>query len=236
MRVQVVLLALGFVSSYAAVCRSPLNDRFETPCATTVATKGPVSVRRLGDKQSVTLVATSSVDPGFPLNSALEFGALLILKYFTNSPGGQAASPGVVLTRTTPLTIRKDVTGGGGWTLWMAASNAQFPDGPSQLPTPGQYEELTAITLPGSTGQGKAAYFAVVNFTTPSLPQEADWTAACALATGKGALPHKFVLDGSAPFPDATLALYNDLSTRGAWTSECWVGVRPAADGDLSPE
>jgi hypothetical protein len=210
------------------VCRSPLNERYETPCATTLATKGPVSVRRLGTTEAVTLVTTSDLDPGFPFVSGLEFGSLMIFKYFTASPGGQApGSPGVVLNRTTPLAIRKDA--GGAWRLWMAASSAQFPDGPSQLPKPGQYEELQALPLPGSTGQGRAAFFAVVNFTTPSLPQVEDWMAACALATAPGALPRRFVLDGSAPFPSATLALYNELAHQGPWTSECWVGVRPLA-------
>ena len=48
----------------------------------------------------------------------------------------------------------------------------------------------------------------------------------CVYATAPGALPQKFVLD-SAPFPSATLALYNEAGHRGPWTSECWVGVRP---------
>jgi hypothetical protein len=225
-----LLLAALFVPTHAVYCRSPLNMRFETPCATTLAAKGPVTVRRLGTEQAVTLLATQDLDPGLSLVQGLEFGALLILKYFTDSPGGQAVSPGVVLNRTTPLTLRKDTAAaGGGWTLWMAASPSQFPGGPSQLPLPGQYEELRAVGLPGSTGQGRAAYFAVVNFTTPSLPQEADWLAACALATAPGALPHKFVLDALAPFPSATLALYNNAGHQGPWTSECWVGVRPLA-------
>ena len=221
------LLAAGVVSVTAAVCRSPLNDKFETPCYETVANRGPVSVRRYGAKEAVTLIITPDLDPGFPLVSALEFGALMILKYFTDSPGGQATTPGTVLNRTTPLTIRKDASGaGGGWTLWMAASPSQFPDGPSTLPAPGQYEELRAAPLPGSTGQGRDAYFAVVNITTPSFPQESDWTAACALATAPGALPHKFVLD-SAPFPTPTLAFYDGAGHDGPWNSECWVGVRP---------
>ena len=232
MRTLSLLLAAGAVLSVnAKVCRSPLNERFETPCATTLATQGRVSVRRLGTEEAVSLVITSDLDPGFSLDSALDFGALLIFKYFTASPGGQAGSPGVVLNRTTPLTIRKDTrAGGGGWTLWMAASPAQFPDGPSQLPMPGKYEELQALPLPGSTGQGRAAYFAVVNFTTPSLPTQADWEEACALATAPGALPPSFVLDGGAPFPDATLALYEEAGHNGPWTSECWVGVRPLAE------
>jgi hypothetical protein len=211
--------------SAAAVCRSPLNEQFETPCSTTVATKGPVSVRRYGATEAVTLVITDDVDPNFGLDSALDFGALLIFKYFTASPGGQASSPGVVLTRTTPLTIRKNADTG--WTLWMAAAQSQFPSGPGDLPKPGQYEELQALSLNGSTGQGRDAYFAVVNFTTPSLPQEAEWEQACALAKAPGALPRKFELDGSAPFPDATLALYNLAGHKGPWTSECWLGVRP---------
>ena len=218
------LLAAGVSSAGAAVCSSPLNERFETPCSTTVATKGPVSVRRYGAAEAVTLVVTSDLDPGFPLNSALEFGAVMLFKYFTNSPGGQAASPGVVLTRTTPLTIRKNADAG--WTVWMAAAHSQFPAGPP-LPAPGKYEELGARLLPGSTGQTDA-FFAVVNLTTPSFPTEAEWTGACALATAPGALPRKFVLDGSAPFPNATLALYNEAGHDGPWTSECWVGVRPA--------
>jgi hypothetical protein len=149
------LLAVALVSVDAVVCHSPLNKRFETPCATTVATKGPVEVRRLGTEQAVTLVITSDLDPGFSLEQTLDFGALLILKYFTNSPGGQApGSPGVVLNRTAPLTIRKDA-GGAGWTLWMAASPNQFPDGPSQLPKPGQYEELSALPLPAGGGEAK---------------------------------------------------------------------------------
>lgn len=223
------LLAAGTLSCVlrgaAAVCRSPLNEQFETPCSTTVAAKGPVSVRRYGAAEAVTLVITSDLDATFPLFSALEFGALMIFKYFTASPGGQASSPGVVLTRTTPLTIRKNADKG--WTLWMAAAQSQFPDGPGQLPKPGQYEELQALPLNGSTGQGRSAYFAVVNFTTPSLPLESDWAQACALATAPGALPRKFELDGSAPFPDATLALYEQAGHNGPWTSECWVGVRP---------
>jgi hypothetical protein len=108
----------------------------------------------------------------------------------------------------------------------MAVAPSQFPDGPSTLPAPGKYEELRAAPLPGSTGQGRAAYFAVVNITTASFPQESDWTAACALATAPGALPHKFVLD-SAPFPTPTLAFYNGAGHVGPWNSECWVGVRP---------
>ena len=111
----------------------------------------------------------------------------------------------------------------------MAAAQSQFPNGPGQLPKPGQYEELQALALNGSTGQGRSAYFAVVNFTTPSLPLESDWAQACALATAPGALPRKFELDGSAPFPDATLALYEQAGHQGPWTSECWVGVRPVA-------
>jgi hypothetical protein len=215
-------------ASSAKQCRSPLNERFETPCATTLATKGRVSVKQLGTEQAVTLIETSDLDTGLELVQALEFGALLILKYFTAAPGGQApGSAGVVLNRTTPLTIRKDA--GGGWALWMAASPSQFPGGPSQLPAPGQYEELQPLPLPGSTGQGRAAYFAVVNFSTPSLPQEADWKEACAVATAPGGLPRKFVLDNSAPFPSATLALYNEAGHQGPWTSECWVGVKPVA-------
>jgi hypothetical protein len=225
--VPLLLAAGAALCADAKLCRSPLNARFETPCATTLAEQGPVSVRRLGAAQAVTLIATQDLDPGFGLDSALDFGALLILKYFTDSPGGQAASPGVILNRTVPLTIRKGA--GGGWALWMAASPTQFPDGPGLLPAPGRYEELRALPLPGSTGQGRQAYFAVVNFTTPSIPQEADWAAACALATAPGALPHRFALDGSAPFPSATLALYNEAGHQGPWTSECWVGVRPLA-------
>jgi hypothetical protein len=228
MRRTLSILAAGVLLCDAKVCRSPLNKKFETPCATTVATKGDVSVIKL-NTEAVTLVITSDLDPGSSLGIALEFGALMIFKYFTNAPGGQAASPGIILNRTAPLTIRKDVTGAGGWTVWMAASHSQFPGGPSELPAPARYEELSAASLPASTGQGKAAFFAVVNFTTPSLPQESDWEAACALATTRGALPPAFELDGSAPFPDATLALYNDLATQGPWTSECWVGVRPTA-------
>jgi hypothetical protein len=225
-----VLLAAGFLSAaFAAVCRSPLNERFETPCSTTVASKGAVAVRRYGATETVTLVITSDLDPGgaFPLSEGLEFGALMLLKYFTNSPGGQASAPGEILNRTTPLTIRKDADKG--WTVWMAAAHSQFPSGPSQLPKPGQYEELSAALLPGSTGQGRAAFFAVVNLTTPSFPSEEQWLEACALATAPGALPHKFELDRSAPFPDATLALYNEAGHTGPWTSECWVGVRPLA-------
>jgi hypothetical protein len=227
-----LLLAAGAVlSSTAAVCRSPLNERYETPCATTLAAKGPVTIKRLGTTEAVTLVTTADLNSGLAFDQGVEYGALMILKYFTASPGGQAGSPGVVLNRTTPLTIRKDTpAAGGGWRLWMAASSTQFPDGPSQLPKPGKYEELQALPLPGSTGQGKAAYFAIVNFTTDSLPQEADWMAACALATAPGALPHRFELDGSAPFPTATLALYNEAAHQGPWTSECWVGVRPLAE------
>ena len=220
------LLAASFLfSSTNAICRSPFNEEFETPCYQTLATKGPVSIRRLGTEEAVTLVITSDLDPGFPLVSALEFGALMILKYFTNSPGGQASTPGIILNRTTPLTIRKNADSG--YTVWMAASSTQFPDGPAQLPKPGQYEELSAQPLPGSTGQGRAAYFAVVNLTTPGFPEEADWTKACALATAPGALPKKFVLDGTAPFPDPTLAFYNGAGHEGPWTSECWVGVKP---------
>jgi hypothetical protein len=226
-RVPLLLAAAAALCSSAKVCRSPLNERFETPCAAVLASKGNVTVKRLGVAQAVTLVETSDVDSGFPLASALEFGALMVLKYFTNAPGGQAASPGVLLNRTAPLTIRKDA--GGGWAIWMAASPTQFPDGPAKLPPPGQYEELRALPLPGSTGQGRAAYFAVVNFTTPGFPEEADWEGACALAIAPGALPHKFVLDGSAPFPSATLAFYNEPGHEGPWTSECWVGVRPLA-------
>ena len=166
----------------AAVCRSPLNEQFETPCSTTVAAKGPVSVRRYGATEAVTLVITDDA-------------------------------------------IRKNADKG--WTLWMAAAHSQFPDGPGRLPKPGQYEELQALPLNGSTGQGRDAYFAVVNFTTPSLPLEADWVQACALAKAPGALPRKFELDSGAPFPDATLALYELAGHDGPWTSECWVGVRP---------
>ena len=173
----------------------------------------------------MTLVVTADLDPGFGLTSGLEFGAIMIFKYFTASPGGQAAAPGVVLNRTTPLAIRK--TADKGWVVWMAAAQSQFPGGPSQLPAPGRYEELSAALLPGSTGQGGAAYFAVVGLTTPSFPEEADWAGACALATAPGALPRRFVLDGAAPFPSATLALYNEAGHDGPWTSECWVGVRP---------
>jgi len=225
-----LLFAAGAFSVNAgASCVSPLNKKFETPCATVVASKGPVEVRRLGTEQAVTLVITSDLDPGFPLVSALEFGAVMIFKFFTAAPGGQSpASPGVVLQRTTPLTIRKDnQSAGGGWTVWMAASPEQFPGGPSTLPAPARYEELQPVALPGSTGQGRAAYFAVVNFTTPSFPEEADWQAACALATAPGALPFLFVLDGRAPFPEPTLALYEQAGHDGPWISECWVGVRP---------
>ncbi len=95
---------------------------------------------------------------------------------------------------------------------------------------PGQYEELSAQPLPGSTGQGRAAYFAVVNLTTPSFPEEAEWLQACALATAPGALPRRFELDHTAPFPECTLALYNQAGHSGPWTSECWVGVRPLAE------
>jgi hypothetical protein len=223
------LLAACMLSATASVCRSPLNERFETPCSTTLAVKGPVSVRRYGAEETVTLVSTSDLDPGgaFPLSEGLEFGALMILKYFTNSPGGQASAPGVVLNRTAPLTIRKDTDKG--WTVWMAAAHSQFPDGPGQLPVPGRYEELGPVLLPGSTGQGRAAYFAVVNLTTASFPSEAEWLEACALATAPGALPRRFVLDSSAPFPGATLALYNEAGHDGPWTSECCVGVRPLA-------
>ena len=224
-----LLAACILCAACASVCRSPLNERFETPCSTTVASKGPVSVRRYGAEETVTLVLTTDLDPGgaFPLSEGLEFGTLMLLKYFTNSPGGQASAPGEVLNRTTPLTIRKDADKG--WTVWMAAAHSQFPDGPSQLPSPGQYEELSAVLLPGSTGQGRAAYFAVVNLTTANFPSEAEWLQACALATAPGALPRKFELDRSAPFPDATLALYNEAGHSGPWTSECWVGVRPLA-------
>ena len=220
-----LLLAALSVGASAAACRSPLNERFETPCATTVAVKGPVAVRRYGAAEAVALVVTADLDPGLGLIQGLEFGAVMLFKYFTASPGGQAASPGVVLNRTTPLTIRK--TADKGWTMWMAAAHSQFPRGPSQLPTPGQYEELSARLLPGSTGQGATAFFAVVNLTTASLPTEAEWMGACALATAPGALPSKFVLDAVAPFPGPTLALYNEAGHTGPWTSECWVGVRP---------
>ncbi len=218
---------LSVSTTTASVCRSPLNEHFETPCSTTVATKGPVSIRRYGTEETVTLVMTSDLDPALPLFEGLDFGTLMILKYFTNSPGGQASAPGVLLNRTAPLTIRKDADKG--WTVWMAAAHSQFPDGPEKLPKPGQYEELSAVLLPGSTGQGNAAYFAVVNVTTASLPTEAEWLEGCALATAPGALPHKFVLDTAAPFPGATLALYNQAGHSGPWTSECWVGVRPRA-------
>ena len=219
-----ILLVACILSVDAALpCRSPLNYNFETPCFTTVAAKGPVAIRRYGAEENTTLVITSDLDPGFGLTSGLDFGALMIFKYFTNSPGGQAAAPGVVLTRTTPLTIRKNADKG--WTVWMAAAHSQFPHGPP-LPPPGQYEELSALLLPGSTGHGGTAFFAVVNLTTASFPTEAEWDDACALATAPGALPRKFVLD-SAPFAAATLALYNQAGHDGPWTSECWVSVRP---------
>ena len=218
----VLAAAAAASDSASAVCTSPLNKRFETPCATTVAVKGPVAVRQYGAAEAVTLVITADLDPGFSLASALDFGALMVFKYFTNSPGGQVP-PGKVLNRTTPLTIRKNADKG--WTIWMAAAHSQFPAGPP-LPTPAKYEELSALLLPGSTGQ-KDAYFAVVNLTTPSIPTEAEMMSACALATAPGALPRKFVVDGRAPFPGATLALYNEAGHAGPWTSECWVGVRP---------
>jgi hypothetical protein len=200
MAALVLAAAAASVSGSApTVCTSPLNKRFETPCATTVAVKGPVAVRQYGAAEAVTLVITSDLDPGFPLTSALEFGAVMIFKYFTNSPGGQVP-PGEVLNRTTPLTIRKNADKG--WTVWMAAAHSQFPAGPP-LPTPAKYEELSALLLPGSTGQNQDAYFAVVNLTTPSFPTEAEWMDACALATAPGALPRKFAVDGRAPFPSA---------------------------------
>ena len=62
------LLAAGILSTAAAVCRSPLNARFETPCSSTVATKGAVSIRRYGAEENVTLVVTSDLDPGFALD------------------------------------------------------------------------------------------------------------------------------------------------------------------------
>jgi hypothetical protein len=219
--------AAAAAAAAAATCRSPLNNKFETPCAETLASKGPVAIRKLGASQNVTLIATADLDAGDGLQEALEFGAIMLFKYFTASPGGQSGN-GVVLNRTVPLTVRKDSpSAGGGWTLWMAASSAQFPDGPGQLPAPGKYEELQILPLPGSSQQGRAAYFAVVNFTTPSIPQEADWDKACALALGPGALPAPYVLDDSAPFPGPTLALYELADHEGPWVSECWVGVRP---------
>lgn len=224
-----ITLVLGILLfADAKPCRSPLNLEFETPCATTLAAKGPVAIKQLGKRENVTLAITADLDPNFPLYSALEFGAILIFKYFTDAPGGQAGNGGVVLNRTVPLTIRKDSkAGGSGWTLWMAVSSAQFPNGPGELPIPGQYEEIHGELLPGSTKQGRSAYFAVVNFTTPSLPLETDWLAACALATTEGALPSGYVLDDIAPFPEPTLALYEQLAHQGPWVSECWVGVRP---------
>lgn len=227
LRPLVLVGALVHAADALPECRSPLNRNYLTPCSTTLATNGPVAIKELGTRENVTLAITADVDPDFPLYSALEFGAVLIFKLFTDSPGGQASSPGVVLNRTVPLTIRKDrKAAGGGWTLWMAVSSAQFPDG-RDLPTPGKYEEIHYETLPGSSQQGRRALFAVVNFTTPSLPLEADWVNACALATAEGALPSAYVLDDSAPFPDPTLALYEQLNHQGPWVSECWVGVRP---------
>jgi hypothetical protein len=228
-RMTCSLLVGCIISVHATTtCHSPLNKKFETPCADTLATKGPVAIRRLGTTQNVTLAITADLDPGLGLEQALDFGALLIFKYFTNSPGGQAGpGGGVVLNRTAPLTIRKDSpSAGGGWSMWMAASSSQFPDGPSQMPTPGKYEELQLIPLPPSNGQ-EAAYFAVVNFSTSSIPQETDWAQACALAQGPGALPAPYVLDKSAPFPGPTLALSEQAGHQGPWVSECWVGVRP---------
>jgi hypothetical protein len=73
----------------------------------------------------------------------------------------------------------------------MAASPTQFPGGAATMPPP-HNSELQLVPL-------GTALFAAVNFSTPSLPQEADWDAACALATAPGALPAGFALDSAAP-------------------------------------
>lgn len=220
------VLTAALTASATAVgpCHSPLNHDFETPCAKTLASRGGVVVRSVGEAQHVTLIATPPLYSGFPYTSALLYCAEAVFQYFgcpTQPEDALASSAGCNLTRTAPLTLRR-APAGAGYVMWMAASPTEFPGGAGTLPAPSRDDEVSPVAL----GQ---RLIAVVNFTTAAFPEEEDWNAACAQLNVHGALPAGFELDtvGAGPLGGAngTLALWQVEANKGPWVSECWVPV-----------
>jgi hypothetical protein len=218
----VLAAALTAAAVAAGPCYSPLNPDFETPCSKTIASKAGVVIRSVGAAQLVTLIGTPPIDSGFPYMAAFAYGADMVFHYF-GCPGldrdaSEQGGTGCNLNRTAPLTVRR-APGGAGYVVWMAASPTEFP-GAGTLPVPTPEDGVSTVALGHQL-------IAVVNFTTPYFPQEADWDAACAQLNVRGVLPDGFELDTAGAGPlggtNGTLALYELYEYKGTWVSECWV-------------
>ena len=214
------LLALSVCAAAAAFpappCFSPYNEEFESFCFRVVAEgkKPAVAVREMAPGL-VRARFQLTQQPPQPYADALPVGVASVLPYFIARRNGAS----VLINRTTPVLIgllgRPDP-------FWEIAMFLPASDYPTPASAPDPETAATGVSLlSNATLRDLTAAFA---FSTPKLPSEADFKAACATLTG--GLPKGFeVPPGAFPF----WAIYSPERS-AAFMSECIIDVRATVE------
>ena len=196
----------------APPCFSKLNADFESFCFRVVAEgKSPAVVVREMAPGLVRARFQLTQQPPQPYADALPVGVASVLPYFIARRNGAS----VLINRTTPVLIgllgRPDP-------FWEIAMFLPASDYPTPASAPDPETAATGVSLlSNATLRDLTAAF---GFSTPKLPTEAEFKAACATLTG--GLPKGYeVPPGAFPF----WALYSPERS-ATYKSECIIDVR----------
>ena len=204
-------------------CFSKLNGDFESFCFRVVAENktGPAVIIREMAPGLVRARFQLTKQPPQPYADAVPVGIASVLPYFIE----RRNDAGVLINRTSPILVgllgRPDPF----WEIAMFLPASEYPTPPS-APDP-ETAETGVSLLSNATLRDLTAALA---FTSPKLPTEAAFKAAC--ATLVRSLPEGYeVPPGAFPF----WAIYS-VETSATFESECIIDVRVTAAPALPAE
>ena len=200
----------------APPCYSSLNPSFESFCSRVVARNktAAVVVREMAPGL-VRARFQLTRQPPQPYADAVPVGIASVLPYFVARRNGA----GALINRTTPFLVALLGHPDPFWEIAMFLPASAYPT-PASAPDP-ETAATGVSLLSNATLRDLTAAFA---FSTPKLPSEADFKAACATLTG--GLPKGFeVPPGAFPF----WAIYSPERS-AAFMSECIIDVRATAE------
>jgi hypothetical protein len=200
-------------------CFSKLNGAFESFCFRVVARGAPPAAAVVVREMAPGLVRARfqlTQQPPQPYADALPVGVAGVLPYFIARRNGAQ----VLINRTTPVLVgllgRPDPF----WEIAMFLPASVYPT-PASAPDP----ETAATGVSLLSNATLRDLTAALAFSTPKVPTEADFKAACAEL--KGGLPKGFEVPPGA-FP--IWAIYS-AENSAAYEAECIIDVRAAATG-----